>query len=485
MKKILGGITLILILWATTTVVIGTKTKDELEKIVEKTNKIYTQQGVKIEIEEYQNSFFTAVATVKIDMLDSELKNAISKEYGLMFPIKAEYQIEHGPLFFKNGVALGLSRIYQEIEVSSLFNKEVQGSFTKKSMLTSKTVVSFSKVATYHLLGEGIEIKEGAKKLNIAPFEISGKSSLENFTGEMQMVMPLISFVEDDKKVTIESMLLDINMDKLVSNSLAMGTIDLIMKRFYLADKENGAIEVIPTLHILSQKDGEKTFSSIMELNMDVNNSSTQSSFSDIEKLSLMLKVDGIGIKGMHEYQEAMTKAQEKQTKIIIELQKNPNNKEKNYQKLVSLKEEMASHLFNALKDMLFKDKSSITYSFKSKTKDKKESHGDILLGYTGDIDFTKTAQEIRQSINTNMFGLFKLEVDIAIAESHIQTLPDGDKFLKQLQAPMSQTMVNHRNNYYTIKGYLKNQELILNDENLTNTVLPLLKMLSQLGMAE
>jgi hypothetical protein len=484
MKKILGGILLIIVLWATTTAVIGIKTEKEIEKIVEKTNKIYAEQGIKINLEKYQNSFFSAVATVKIDMLDSELKKSISKEYGLLFPIKTEYQIEHGPLFFKNGIALGLSRIYQDMEVSSLFNQEVKERFTKKSMMVSKTVVSFSQIASYHLLGERIEIQEGAKKLDIAPFEIRGESSLEDFTGEMQMVMPLLSFAEGDRKVTIESMLLDINMDKMVSNSLAMGQIDLSMKRFYLADKENGAIDVIPTLHILSQKDGEKTFGSIMELNMDFNNTTTQPSLSDIEKLNLMVKVDGVGIKGMQEYQEAMKKVQEKQAKVMMELQTNPNNKEENYQKLVALQEEMGTHLLDALKDMLFKDKTSITYRFKSQTKDKKESHGDILLGYTGDIDFSKTAQEIRQRVNADMFSLFKLEVDIAIAESHLQTLPDGDELLKQLQAPMSQTMVNHRNNYYTIKGYLKNQELVLNDENLTHTVLPLLKMLTQLAVA-
>ncbi len=485
MKKILSGILLIIILWATTTAVIGKKTEQEIEKIVEKTNKIYAEQGIKIDIEEYQNSFFSAVATVKIDMLDSELKKIASKEYGLLFPIKTEYQIEHGPLFFKNGVGLGLSRIYQEIEVSSLFNQEVKKRFSKKSVMRSKTLVSFFQIASYHLLGERIETEEGSKKLDIAPFEIRGESSLEDFSGEMQMVMPLISFMEDDKKVKIESMLLDVNMDKMVSDSLAMGKIDLSMKRFYLSDKENGGIDIFPTVHILSQKDGEKTFSSMMELNMDFNNSTTQPSLSDIEKLNLMLKVDGIGIKGMQEYQEAMQKVQEKQAKVMVNLQKNPNNKEENYQKLVELQEEMGVHLLDSLKDILFKDKTSITYSFKAQTKDKKESHGDILLGYTGDIDFTKTAQEIGQSINANMFTLFKLEMDIAIAQSHIQTLPNGDEFLKQLQSPMSQSMVKHQNNYYSIKGYLKNQELILNDENLTNTVLPLLKMLSQLGMAQ
>ena len=485
MKKILGGILLIIILWATTTAVIGRKTEQELEKIVEKSNKIYAQEGVKIDIEEYQNSFFSAVATVKIDMLDSELKDIISKEYGLIFPIKTKYQIEHGPLFFKNGVGLGLSRISQEMEVSSLFNQEVKETFTKKSMIHSKTVVSFLQTASYHLLGERIEMKNGSKKLDIAPFEIRGESSLEDFEGETQMVMPLISFTEDDKKMTIESMLLDVNMDKMLSDSLAMGKIDLTMKRFYLSDKENGDIEIVPTVHIFSQKDSEKTFSSMIELNMDFNNSTTQPSLSDIEKLNLMIKVDGVGIKGMQEYQESMQKVQEKQAKVMVELQTNPNNKEENYKKLVALQEEMGTHLLDSLKDMLFKDKTSITYSFKTQTKDKKESHGDILLGYTGDIDFTKTAQEIGQRINRDIFSLFKLEMDIAIAQSHIQTLPNGDELLKQLQAPMSQTMVNHQNDYYSIKGYLKNQELILNDENLTNTVLPLLKMLSQMGMAQ
>ena len=75
--------------------------------------------------------------------------------------------------------------------------------------------------------------------------------------------------------------------------------------------------------------------------------------------------------------------------------------------------------------------------------------------------------------------------MDISVDETHILALPNGDEFLQQLQLPMLQTMIKHKNKKYEIKGHLKNQELILNDENLTNTVLPLLKMFSQLNMSK
>ena len=133
---------------------------------------------------------------------------------------------------------------------------------------------------------------------------------------------------------------------------------------------------------------------------------------------------------------------------------------------------------------MLYKDKTSIDYRFDVQTKDKKESHGDILLGYTGEIDFSQPVERVSQKIASDIFSLFKLEVDINMNKNHIKSLPNGEELIKQLQAPMAQSMISSKNDSYIIKGYLANQELILNDNNLTNTVLPLLKMFSQMGRA-
>ena len=485
MKKVLSGITIIIILWISTIAIVGSKTKSEIEKIVERGNQVYSQYGLKVDIVDYQKSFFNAIAKIKIDVLDVELKDSISKEYGLSLPITTEYHIEHGPIFFRSGLGFGLSKIDEELEINSLFTPEYQKNFITTAIMHSNIDISFSKIANYIVSSDVIVVKDNNKEITISPFEIKGKSNLENLTGEMQMVMPLISFIEDDKNMTIESMTMNVKMDKLISKSLAMGKIDISMKNFHISDKQSGEIEVTPTFHIISHKDGEKTFSSKVEMDMDFNNSTTEPSLSDIDNLTLMVEVDGVGIKGMQSYQEKIKKIEQEQASIMIDLHKNPNNKEENYQKLLELQQKMAKSLFDSLKDILFKDKTAIRYNFKSQTKDKKESHGDVIVGYTGNIDFTKTAKEISQRVNSDIFSLFKLEMDISVDETHILALPNGDEFLQQLQLPMLQTMIKHKNKKYEIKGHLKNQELILNDENLTNTVLPLLKMFSQLNMSK
>lgn len=485
MKKILGGILLIIILWLGATAVIGNKSKSELDRVIEKSNKEYVKYGIKLNVLEYQQSFFTSVSKLEVKILDKELEKFISDTYGFTFPIITQYNIEHGPLFFKNGLGMGLSRVYQELEVGSLFKQKTREKFTKKSMIASKMVVSFSSIANYQILSENIEIVEDAKKIEISPFEITGESHLETFVGDMQMIMPLISFVEDKKKMTIESMLIDIKMDESLSQSLAMGTIDLSMKRFYITDQESGALDMQPTIAIVSKKDGEKTFGSTMNIEIDFRENTTDKSLSELEKVVLNIKVNGIGIKGMERYDEIAKEIEQKQAIIMIDIQKNPESNEANYAKLVKLQEDMSMGLIGALRDTLFKDKSAIGYTFMGRTKDKEESHGDISLKYTGDINFTKTPEQITQYIGTELFNLFDLEVDINLHEKHIGTMPDGDEFLKQLQLPMTQTMVNHQNQKYSIKGYLRNRELILNDNNLTETVLPLLKMLTQVGMAQ
>jgi len=485
MKRILGSLALIIVLWLGSTAVIGNKTKSELDRGIEKSNKEYAKHGIELNILEYEQSFFTSGLKLEVKILDKELEKMITDNYGLIFPLISQYDIEHGPLFFKNGLGVGLSRVYQELEISSLFRKEIQEKFSKKSMIASKSVVSFSKIADYSILSEAIEIKDENSKIDISPFEIRGETHLDTLVGETQIVLPLFSFLENEKKLMIESMQIDVKIDDSLSPSLAMGDIDLSIKKLYISDKENGEIELYPTLSIVSKKDSDKTFGSNIEMQIDVGKSTTQKSLAEIEKLFFNIKMDGIGIKGMEKYQTITKKMEQKQATIMIDIQKNPENQEENYAKLVKLQEEMSAGILDTLKDMIFKNKSAISYSFMGQTKDKKDSHGDISLKYIGDINFSKTAQEISQEINTNLFNLFELEIDINVDEKHISTLPDGDEFLKQLQAPMTQTMVNHQNQKYIIKGHLKNQELILNDNNLTNTVLPLLKMLTQMGMSK
>ena len=485
MKKILGSLLLIIVLWLGTTAVIGNKTKSELEKSIERGNRLYLQHGLQFKIREYQKSFFESTATIEIMAIDKELESAISQTYGLTFPIVSEYHIEHGPLFFSNGFGVGVSKIHQEMEINSIFNKEIQEKFVKKSMLTSNIIVSFSKIANYEVKSDAIDIKDGAKKIHIDPLSIIGENHIETLIGDMQMNLPLLSFEESDKKMKIKSMVIDAKIDELVENSLGMGTINLSAQQFYLVDKENGEIDVQPTFHIESQKDGEKTFSSLLEMQIKFNKVTAQHSLSEIKKMVGKIKVNGLGVKGVKAYQESMQGIEQKQATLMIELQKNPKKREENYAKLVQLQKEIRTKLFSSLKDMLFKDKTSINYGFDVQTKDKKESHGDILLGYTGDIDFNQTAKQIRQKIGADVFKLFKLEVDIRVDKKHIKSLPNGEELIKQLQTPMAQNMIVDKNNSYTIKGHLANQELILNDNNLTNTILPLLKMFTQMGIAQ
>ena len=485
MKKILGTLLLIIVLWLGATAVIGDKTKDELEKNIEKTNKIYIQHGIQFKIIEYQKSFFNSTAIIETRVIDKELESAISQTYGVTLPIVLKYQIEHGPLFFSNGFGIGVSKIHQDMEINSIFNKEIQEKFVKKSTITSNVIISFSKIANYDVKSDAVDVEDGAKKFHIDPFSITGESHIETLIGDMQMNLPLVSFVENEKQMKMESIVMDAKIDELLEESLGMGKIDLTMKRFYLTDKESGDIDVQPTIHIESQKDGEKTFSSLIETEIKFNKITAQQTLSKIEKIMGKIKVNGLGVKGMKAYQDSMQELEQKQATLMIELQKNPKKQKENYAKLVQLQEEILTQLFASLKDMLFKDKTSIDYTFNIQTKDKKESHGDILLGYTGDIDFNQTAKKIRQKIGADTFKLFKLEVDISVAKSHIKSLPNGEELIQQLQTPMAQNMIADKNDSYIIKGHLANQELILNDNNLTNTILPLLKMFTQMGMAQ
>jgi len=91
-------------LWLGGTAYISSNTQSELNNYVTKANKLYESNGMKLSVESFEKGFFTSTAKMKIDFMDSPIKEAVAKTFKL--PMVMDYNIENGPLFFKEGFSV-------------------------------------------------------------------------------------------------------------------------------------------------------------------------------------------------------------------------------------------------------------------------------------------------------------------------------------------------------------------------------------------
>jgi len=77
---------------------------------------------------------------------------------------------------------------------------------------------------------------------------------------------------------------------------------------------------------------------------------------------------------------------------------------------------------------------------------------------------------------------MISLNVDLGLDAEHLKGLPNAETLTQQIQMAVAQGFVKEENGKFILNGYYKNQELMVNDNNLTATVLPFLMMATKGG---
>ena len=151
------------------------------------------------------------------------------------------------------------------------------------------------------------------------------------------------------------------------------------------------------------------------------------------------------------------------------------------FSQLSKLQEEMLEQIIYSFNELLIKDKTELTYELEVETKNKKRSQTMVQVGYTGDIKFKGNIEEISKKVQKEIFNLISLNLNISLNKSHLKLLPNNQILQQQIKMGLLQGFVKENNNSYELNGYYKNRELMINDNNLTSTLLPFLMMATQM----
>ena len=484
MKKISLILITTLAIWAISTFIIGNRTQENLQNHIDKSNKFYANNGIKLKLVNYKHSFLSSTAQIEIDFLDPKVIQLLKKEY--LLPLTVNYTIEHGPLFFQNGFGIGLAKINNSLLVSSLLKEEAKKEFltlVKKDIkLQTEMEVSFSKTLNYTIKSDEILVNTDKKTFYMSPLNLQGISNLETFKGNGTVKIEKLEFKEENSNNGLElnKITAKMKIDEIFKESLLFGDFKFSVAKILINDELNPKFKKIDI-----SIDGEMTNTRVNQNSMDSNfrgtihlaNTQLEKSFKELESIQIVMKMKELGIEGMSEFQNVAQNIQKEQNKLIQQLQtQKPEQMQSTLKELEKAQEKILTKLIHTLNNLLIKDKTSISYSIDIKTKDKKTSQAFVEVGYTGDMDFKGSIKEITQKIRTQLLSLIRLKVNVALNKKHLSMLP-VPMLKQQLQMGVAQGFIKENNDSYHLNGYYKDKELIVNDNNLTSTILPLLMM--------
>lgn len=489
MKKVFGSFIAVAAFWAGSTAFIGSQTQQQLQNHIEKSNMLYASNGIQFKMDNYQKSFLNSTVDISVDITDPTLVELLSEAYTL--PFKMNYQIEHGPIFFQSGLGVGLSKIHQETELSTLFKGEEKQEFLDllkdDLLIKSDIIISFLRNANYHISTGAVQIKEDESHIDIAPFTLTGTSNLDTLENKGRLTIPHILFKKEgtENQLKVDDLVMDMEIDEFINNALMLGKFDLSIGKLFIKDDSNpdmNNINLKTNLHMVTKKDSERSINTQLEGEIDFLDTKLPTDFPNLKTIHAKVGAGYIGIDGMIKFQKATQEMQEAQTTLLTKMQSNPEDIEKVFEEFAQLQNTMMEKIIQALNTLLIKDKTVIHYAIDAQTKDSKKSSIFTEIGYTGDMKFEGDLEKIAIKAQQEILNLIQLNLKVALDAQHIKSLPDAETLTQQIQMGVAQGFVKEENGQYILNGSYKNKELMVNDNNLTATVLPLLMMATQGG---
>ncbi len=489
MKKIAIATISVLAIWLGGTYIISEQTEGALQTQINKTNLIYADKGISYKVRSYKKGFFESEAEIGIEVTDPLVKEVLDDSFK---PLVMNYTIEHGPLFFKNGLGFGLSKMHKEFKLSEILKDETKREFLK-SIKDDITIVNdmrvdFAQNANYSVVSSPIILKESGTELKLSPLSIEGQSSLENFSGDAKFSFASLELknINEDIELKLKDVALDIKLEEFIEDAFMLGDIDFKVADMVFHDSSSNIQSIHTALDITvkTHRDSKSSISSMVHGDLDLKDTKLPTDFPDIQSVELDLNMKGIGVEGLIAFQKASEEMQKKQSELIKDWSGFTQKEvEAVYSKLAILQEEMIGKTLNSLNSMLIKDKTTISYGLSAKTKDTKKSSAKVEIVYAGDLDFSKSMKEIEIEAESKLLELLNAKLDVILNKRHIEALPDAEMLKQQISMGIMQGFVKDSKDSYIVDATLKDGELMVNDNNLTGLLMPLLMFSTGGGM--
>ena len=484
-KKILGSLVGVSALWLGGTAYISSNAQSYLDAYVKKTNALYESNGMQLSVENFEKGFFSSQAELLIDFTNPEMKKLVSKS--LKLPLKFKYDIENGPLLFKNGLALGLSRISDRHKINDYLvdNSEFKKSLKNELILKSIIRVDFTKNAHFDASLSEIVIEADGETLKTAPLLLDGKMNLQSFKGDIDLKTEAMYFTHKD--------------DFFKANNLAMhGEIrEFYDNGFYLGDFKFDVGEIntkgldLPfsfekaqlSFDVDISKHKNETVNMDFKLEGNSGASKLPDAYAFLKKASLNYSLKGMKLDGLLAFQDFTKALQIKQADIVSRLISPTTGQMdmKVYGELEAMQDETKYGMIGLLPSILKKDSSAFDLAINLEDKANKKSTLALNIDYVGDIAFPKDAKEIEKTFQKELLNLLSLDMNVKLEKDYIANLPAQlqQELAGELQMGAMLGIVKENNSSFSFEANLKPNMLKVNGEDRSSMLEMLDKSLS------
>ncbi len=475
-KKILASVAVASALWAGTTAYISGNTEKYLNDYVTKSNKIYAQNGMKMSLLSFEKGFVHSQAKVSFDFTDPEIKKEL--ETILKLPIVIDYKIENGPLLFKNGLAVGASRIDSKIDVSELLvDKDEFKKMVKEDVVLDTTMlIDFQNHIDYKAKSNQIVVKSDQAKFTIAPLDVKGNMNGETLAGTVNMLTKSIhGEMGSDGEIKLDNVTLNADITKFFDNGFYLGDFDMGIEKLTLhnpnesQDIKNAKVKVRMSM----KQDTSNLVDTQLGIDLDVGDTQLPPELNFLKTIALNYGINGTKMEAWLAFQDTIKGVQEKQEAILekLSLAKDEEEQMRAFTELQNMQQELQNKMAMLLSDFLVKDKT--TFNLNANVNG---GQGKTLfdIKYIGDEQLPKTLEELEAKFQQELLNWITLDINVNLEKSLVNQLPQEAQ--GQLAMAIMTGMLQDNNSSYGFNANYVPKKLMVNGQDKSD-MLMLLEM--------
>lgn len=487
MKRIMTVVGVLVLGWLGATAYISSTFKSEFEQYIEKVNRLYASQGVRYTAE-VESRFFTSDVKLEIDFDEERLGKAAADLYAdfVTLPIKVAYKVEHGPLFYKNGLGIGFAKFTAQMKASEMLaqkhKEELLKAIPEDITLSLTEILCFDKQLKIAMHSNAITVEENGAKVEIAPLTGSGMIDTETLLGSLDITLPKLSAEREGINAVMEGTTLHVDMKDILGGKYLLADGAFKIAKVRMEQKElSKPVEMDFAMEFKTEREaGDYLMAEIAVQFNQVGLEQLDSTANGIvEQVNFSMKLQGISMDALQKF-EAVNQKQLEMTDTMYAMmtETDPDKAEAALKRAEAAQEEFMNATTEALKALLVKERTKVSATAEI-SKDNAKSSMRLSVGYVGEA-LSGSLEEMAAYLQKKPLEYLTLDADLDFHEKHLTLNPSPQA---QQQAKMGfdmavvQGLMTLENGVYSTKLEYTPKVLKINGQDKSQEVLPMLEM--------
>ncbi|MFT7879429.1 MAG: DUF945 family protein [Sulfurimonas sp.] len=488
MKKMITILGVMVLGWLGMTGYISNTFKGEFEQYIERVNRLYASQGIAYKAE-VESSFFTSDVKLEIHFDEERLGKAVTDTYAefIALPVKVEYNVEHGPIFYRNGFGIGFAKFNAEMKASEVLAGKLKENLLKTApqdiTLYLTEVLCFDRTLKIEMHSSAIAMEESGEKVEIAPLVGSGVIDTHTLLGSFDIRFPKVSVEGNGVTAMAKDTTMHVEMNDILEGKYLLGEGQLNVAKISIEQEGlSQPVEMDFTVDFKTEREeGEYMMLAIdMRFNQEGLAQLEPAAQELVKQMNLSIRLNGVSVEALQKLEEINQKQVEMTDTLYEMMNERDQAKAEAAQKRAAVAQEaFLSTVTEAVKALLVKDRTKVGVAMDFTTKESIKSSLSFSSGYVGEA-LQGNLEEMMAYLQTKPLEYLTLDIAMDINEKHfalIQSPQEQQQAKMGFDMAVMQGMMSLDNGIYSTKLEYRPKTLKINGQDKTQQILPMLEM--------